>query len=182
MTGNIGEKIRTVRKDAGLTQTQLAERMGVTKQNVHLYETGEINPKIDTVVKFAEALKVPVEYLLSTESDCVHHWVSVKVHLPELDDDEPFARCIVNVIRWCEGWTGIWNQPEPDLNEEEFTAAAAYNPEQKTFTVYDGFGGSMVINALLDPTDFSGASGTRITHWMPMPMPFGVLKEEELRW
>lgn len=173
MSGNIGEKIRTVRKDAGLTQTQLAERIGVTKQNVHLYETGKINPRIETVVKFAEALKVPVEYLLSTESDCVHHWVSVKVRLPELDEDEPFARCIVNAIRWSEGWTDIWNQPEPDLNEEEFTAAAAYNPEQKTFTVYDGFGGSMVINALLDPNDFSGSSGMRITHWMELPATFG---------
>lgn len=96
MSGNIGEKIRTVRKDAGLTQTQLAKRMGVTKQTVHLYESCEMNPKIDTVVKFAEALKVPVEYLVSTESDCAHHWVSVKVRLPELDEDEPFARCLTS--------------------------------------------------------------------------------------
>lgn len=173
MSGNIGEKIRMVRKDAGLTQTKLAERMGVTKQTVHLYERGEINPKIDTVVKFAEALKVPVEYLVGTQSDRVHRWVSVKERLPEFDDDEPFVRCMVNVIRWCEGWTGPWNQPEPDLNEEEFTAAAAYNPEQKTFTVYDGFGGSMVINALLDPNDFSSSSGMRITHWMELPATFG---------
>lgn len=99
MSDSIGEKIRTVRKDAGLTQTQLAERMGTTQQAVYMYERGENSPRIDTVVKIAEALKVPVEYLLSTESDCTHHWVSVKVRLPELDEDEPFARCIVNVIR-----------------------------------------------------------------------------------
>lgn len=87
----------------------------------------------------------------------------------------------MNIIRLSEGWTGPWNQPEPDLNEEEFTAAALYNPEQKTFTVYDGFGGSMVINALLDPTDFSGASGTRITHWMEHPATVGFWKGDLIK-
>ena len=29
-------------------------------------------------------------------------WVSVKDRLPEFEDDEPFIRCIVNVIRWSE--------------------------------------------------------------------------------
>ena len=131
-----------------------------------------------TRAKIAEALKVPVEYLLSTESDCAHHWVSVKVRLPELDEDEPFARCIVNVIRWCEGWTGPWNQPEPTLNKEEFTAAATYNPEQKIFTVYDGFGGQMAINALLSPDDCGNESGCRVTHWMEHPAPVGFWEME----
>lgn len=178
MPKTIGEKIRTVRKDAGLTQTQLAELMGTTQQAVYLYERGENSPKIDTVAKIAEALKVPVEYLLSTESDCAHHWVSVKVRLPELDEDEPFARCIVNVIRWCEGWTGPWNQPEPTLNKEEFTAAATYNPEQKIFTVYDDFGGQMAINALLSPDDCGNESGCRVTHWMEHPTPVGFWEME----
>ncbi len=178
MPKTIGEKIRTVRKDAGLTQTQLAELMGTTQQAVYLYERGENSHKIDTVAKIAEALKVPVEYLLSTESDCTHHWVSVKVRLPELDEDEPFARCIVNVIRWCEGWTGSWNQPEPTLNKEEFTAAATYNPEQKIFTVYDDFGGQMAINALLSPDDCGNESGCRVTHWMEHPAPVGFWEME----
>lgn len=178
MPKTIGEKIRTVRKDASLTQTQLAELMGTTQQAVYLYERGENSPKIDTVAKIAEALKVPVEYLLSTESDCAHHWVSVKVRLPELDEDEPFARCIVNVIRWCEGWTGPWNQPEPTLNKEEFTAAATYNPEQKIFTVYDDFGGQMAINALLSPDDCGNESGCRVTHWMEHPAPVGFWEME----
>lgn len=105
-------------------------------------------------------------------------WVSVKDRLPEFEDDEPFIRCIVNVIRWSEGWTGLWNQPEPTLNEEEFTAAATYNPEQKIFTVYDGFGSSMVINALLSPDDGGGESGCRVTHWMENPAPVGFWKKE----
>lgn len=105
-------------------------------------------------------------------------WVRVKDRLPEFEDDEPFVRCIVNIIRWSEGWTGLWNQPEPTLNEEEFTAAATYNPEQKIFTVYDGFGSSMVINALLSPDDGGGESGCRVTHWMENPAPVGFWKKE----
>lgn len=106
-------------------------------------------------------------------------WLHPRKHgLPEFEDDEPFIRCIVNVIRWSEGWTGLWNQPEPTLNEEEFTAAATYNPEQKIFTVYDGFGSSMVINALLSPDDGGGESGCRVTHWMENPAPVGFWKKE----
>lgn len=44
MSDSIGEKIRAARKDAHLTQIQLAQRMGVTKQTVSLYENGGVNP------------------------------------------------------------------------------------------------------------------------------------------
>ncbi len=179
MPETIGEKIRTVRKSAGLTQAQLANKLGVTPQTVSQYECGDKTPKLQTLRRIARAMNVPLDIFIEVEEG--HNspmWVSVKDRLPEVDDDEPFARCIVNVIRWSEGWTGLWNQPEPSLNEEEFTAAATYNSEQKIFTVYDGYGGSMIINALLSPDDCGDESGCRVTHWMEHPAPVGFLKRE----
>lgn len=139
----------------------LDRNKGIVKERVANLVTGMVN----------ELMSAPVV-------SSAPQWVSVNDHLPEFEDDEPFVRCIVNVIRWSEGWTGLWNQPEPTLNEEEFTAAATYNPEQKIFTVYDGFGGSMVINALLSPDDCGDESGCRVTHWMEHPAPVGFWNKE----
>lgn len=60
----IGDKIRAERRRAKLTQVQLAERMGVTQSLIGQYERGEINPKLDTLERIADALGVHVSKLL----------------------------------------------------------------------------------------------------------------------
>ncbi|MBR2731020.1 MAG: helix-turn-helix transcriptional regulator, partial [Clostridia bacterium] len=40
----IGERIAQFRKDAGLSQEQLAERLGVSRQSVSKWETGGVTP------------------------------------------------------------------------------------------------------------------------------------------
>lgn len=59
-----GERIRQARKSAGMTQAELARRLDVTPQTVSQYERGLINPKIETLRKFADALGVTSEVLL----------------------------------------------------------------------------------------------------------------------
>lgn len=59
-----GERIRQARKSAGMTQSELARRLDVTPQTVSQYERGLINPKIETIRKFADALGVTSEVLL----------------------------------------------------------------------------------------------------------------------
>lgn len=55
---SIGEAIKAARRAAGLTQAELAQKLGVTPQTVSQYERGLINPKIETLQKFADALGV----------------------------------------------------------------------------------------------------------------------------
>lgn len=62
---NIGEVIKAARKKAGLTQKQLAERMGVNPSLISQYEKGFRNPKLETLERIASALEVPLEDLLS---------------------------------------------------------------------------------------------------------------------
>ena len=59
----VGERIKELRKKAGLTQAQLAEKLNVTPQNISQYERGLKNPKIGTLNKIAKALGVPVTEL-----------------------------------------------------------------------------------------------------------------------
>ena len=61
---SFGERLRKARKAAGLTQSDLAEKIGRTAQNVNQYELGLRSPKIETAQTFANALGVSVSELL----------------------------------------------------------------------------------------------------------------------
>ena len=54
------DTIRKARKRAGLTQKQLAEKMGVTISFVSQYENGYRTPKPETLEKFSAALDIAI--------------------------------------------------------------------------------------------------------------------------
>lgn len=55
-----GDLIKKARINAGMTQAELAERLGITPQAVSQYERGIKNPKLETVIRISEALGVLV--------------------------------------------------------------------------------------------------------------------------
>ena len=57
------EIIKSLRKQAGLTQKQLAERAGLSIASIQGYEQKKYTPKIETLSKIAKALNVSVESL-----------------------------------------------------------------------------------------------------------------------
>lgn len=59
----IGDRIRQARKAAGLNQAALAERVGVTQPAVANWESGVHDPRRVVLVKLADALATPVEWL-----------------------------------------------------------------------------------------------------------------------
>ena len=60
----LSEKLQNLRKAAGLSQEQLAERLNVTRQAVSKWETGEGKPDIDNLLPLAKLLGTTVDYLL----------------------------------------------------------------------------------------------------------------------
>jgi DNA-binding XRE family transcriptional regulator len=52
-----GELVRA-RKRGGWTQAQVARRMGVTRSVVARLETGRLNPRLDTVARYAAAVRL----------------------------------------------------------------------------------------------------------------------------
>ena len=52
----LSEKLQNLRKAAGLSQEQLAERLNVTRQAVSKWETGEGKPDIDNLLPLAKLL------------------------------------------------------------------------------------------------------------------------------
>ena len=55
------------RGELGLTQAELAERVGVTRKTVNTVENGVFVPSALLALKLAEALSVPVEKLFRIE-------------------------------------------------------------------------------------------------------------------
>lgn len=61
---HLGEKIRTLRKEAGFTQEQLAEALGVTTGAVYKWESGRATPELEMLVEIAEFFETSVDALL----------------------------------------------------------------------------------------------------------------------
>ena len=60
----LSEKLQNLRRAAGLSQEALAEQLGVTRQAVSKWETGEGKPDIDNLLPLAKLLHTTVDYLL----------------------------------------------------------------------------------------------------------------------
>lgn len=64
----IGLFIKLARIKAGLTQTQLAEKIGVKQKDVSRWETGERKPRFDTLAKIVQACNADITVLMKGES------------------------------------------------------------------------------------------------------------------
>ncbi len=57
-------QIKEVRKQSGVSQIQMAKKLGISQGAVAMWETGKRIPKTTDLPKIAEALNVPVETIL----------------------------------------------------------------------------------------------------------------------
>lgn len=62
-----GQRIREARKRAGLTQAELAKRLGIAYQTLAQWENDLRNPKYETCRRIADALDINILYLLTSE-------------------------------------------------------------------------------------------------------------------
>ena len=62
--GDIGSRLRQVRRENGWTQTDLAERLQMTKASVSNFETGATLPSLQTLITFAAETGVSLDWLL----------------------------------------------------------------------------------------------------------------------
>jgi transcriptional regulator with XRE-family HTH domain len=64
---SLGKRIRTARRSAGLTQEQLAERVGRSTEAISNIERGASLPALETLASVADALSVPLGFLIDDE-------------------------------------------------------------------------------------------------------------------
>ena len=79
-----GNRIRTLRKEKGITQEELANRTGMSYKTINAIENGNKGTKIDTLILMAEELETTLDYIiLGRKSD-----VEVSVLLSHVSEEE----------------------------------------------------------------------------------------------
>ena len=60
----LGQRIKDIRAEKGLSQTELAHKCGKDSQSLERVENGKTNPSAYYLAELAKALKVPLKDLL----------------------------------------------------------------------------------------------------------------------
>ena len=63
-----GSRLHTAREAAGLTQSQVAEKLGITQTAYALWERRTVALKPDQISKVAEVLNVSIDYLFGKDA------------------------------------------------------------------------------------------------------------------
>ena len=93
MSITMGNKIKNLREKAGLSQTELAEKLGLSKSVISAYEKGIRNPSFKVLPLLAEALNVSQLYFFEKGE-----WQNqpVTVDISDLNPDQ--QRIIISLV------------------------------------------------------------------------------------
>jgi transcriptional regulator with XRE-family HTH domain len=78
---DFGAKLKDLRKQAGMTQQELATKLGITKSVVSYYELSERTPSPEILKDLAIIFRVSADYLLGIER-------TKTIDVSDLSDDE----------------------------------------------------------------------------------------------
>lgn len=113
----IGENIRKIRIDKGLTQRDLAAKLQITQQSIAQYENGKRIPKIYTVRKIADALQVNVNEIITDNWGLFSSSELSEKHTPTNKE-------IVKAIRAALSLADKKSKKTSALNDAEFSDAS----------------------------------------------------------
>ena len=63
----LGQKINKIRKEKKLSQSNIAQAVGVSRDAISKYERGDIVPSVENARKMADVLGVSLDYLVSED-------------------------------------------------------------------------------------------------------------------
>jgi transcriptional regulator with XRE-family HTH domain len=66
---NLGDRIKDLRKQKNLSQSELADKVGISYAQIGRYETKGAQPPAETLKKIADALGVSPDYLIYGTAD-----------------------------------------------------------------------------------------------------------------
>ncbi len=64
MINSLGSKIRSLREDADLNQTQLAKALNMTQRKISYIECDKYEPSIEDIVLICDFFEISSDYLL----------------------------------------------------------------------------------------------------------------------
>ncbi len=61
---DIAERLQELRKKAGYSQEQVAELLGISRQAISKWESGQGKPELDNIIKLTEMYGVSTDYII----------------------------------------------------------------------------------------------------------------------
>ena len=77
----VADRIKSLREQRGLTQTELSKQLGITRSSVNAWEMGISVPSTQYIVELAGIFGVSTDYLLGVDT-------SASISVAGLDDDD----------------------------------------------------------------------------------------------
>ena len=82
---NFSEKLQILRKNKGLTQEALADKLNVSRQAVAKWENGQAYPDISNLIQISDLMSVTVDYLVR-DQQCMMNVTGGTTDKAELDE------------------------------------------------------------------------------------------------
>lgn len=94
---NLAQRLQDLRKNAGYSQEEVAERLDVSRQAVSKWESGQGNPEVENIIKLAEIFHVSTDFiLLGREREVV-----MPLEKAGMSKEARIAFCIIGVLAAC---------------------------------------------------------------------------------
>jgi transcriptional regulator with XRE-family HTH domain len=104
VSASLGSRIRAARRDAGMSQGQLAQALNTTQSAISLYEAGQRSVGIDMLLNVARILNRPLHYFLGEDGEMLYVKDSeIALLIQELErhpEDLPELLQYWNFLRW----------------------------------------------------------------------------------
>ena len=65
----VADRMKELREDHDLTRLEMAKRLGVNKSTITRYESGEISPTIDMLLKIREMFGVTIDWITGVDTE-----------------------------------------------------------------------------------------------------------------
>lgn len=92
-----GIRIKEIRRNKGLTQKQLGEKCHIAESTIRRYESGNLNPKIETLQKIADALGCDIFDLTEIQTEPLSPEQEKKLEAQNRADEKDIAKDIENI-------------------------------------------------------------------------------------
>ena len=93
LISRIGPRLAERRREIGLTQTRMAERMGIAEESLSRLESGRVTPTIERLIQFCDVLGLSLDDVLLQVSAVPSD--EAKVLTTSIEDLTPMQREVV---------------------------------------------------------------------------------------
>lgn len=105
---HVGERIKQLREERGMTQQMLADKIGMSKSTIAKYENNQLHPSLDVIVKIAEHFDASLDYITGRSkirSKDPHWYSKLPPELQRFAEEQKLEYLEISLMAEEKGWT-----------------------------------------------------------------------------